>query len=191
MEPETIVDWLYNGEGVVPTLSELRPNLDYRQTIANLVDYLWGEPYNDCLELTISFKESVLNTYTEGYIKKLVKQVLPKRFRIFLLADYSTVGRFHLHGVIKPLNGTKGMDYFKRKLTRLFGRTELKPLNSRYTWLCYITKYYYENKHIIGQSDYITNDPLITRAFEKRSIEQAQIEDTFKQIEKLIISKKD
>lgn len=171
-----IVDWMYGDnppayEGVCSTLSELRPNLAYRDLIYNFINRLWGEDYADSLEITISFKESVLNTFQEKYIKKMLKQHFPDKYRVFLLADYSTVGRLHFHGLIKPLNGPKGLDYLRRKLVKIFGRTEIKPIRCKIQWLTYMFKYYYKYEKQISATCYITNDIKMDKCYETHNLE--------------------
>lgn len=193
---KSIVDWIYGSnetvvsEGVDHTLSDLRPILDYREVVVNLVDYLWGEDYNDSLEVTITLKESVLNTFTESYIKKMIKANLKPQFRTFLLADYSKVGRLHFHGVIKPIKGTKGLDYLRRKLTKIFGRTEIKPIREKLQWLTYMVKYYYDIEQEISAKDYITNDVNTWKIHTKHNLEADYKKDIFKRVEKHLISEK-
>jgi len=151
-------------QGVINTLSRLRQKtantIPYNiHTVAN---HLWKDIYDDAQELSMTFKETILNTFNQSYIKNSINKILKKyenRLLITLFCDYAPIGgRFHLHGVIKPFNdGIKYMDKFKREITRIFGKTDIKPIHSRKSYIAYMLKVYMIQVKLTRQ-EIITND---------------------------------
>lgn len=134
------------------------------EIIENLYNFMWEKLYDDSLELTITFKENTLNTYSHEYIQKDLQKWVNKyspAFRTILFKDYSKTGRLHYHGIIKPINkGLEQLDTWRRATARRYGRLELKPINSRKYYLVYILKIYINQLELTPQH-IVSNDPRI------------------------------
>lgn len=122
------------------------------EILTNLYNYLWDNTWDDALELTITFTDKILNTYTHEYIHKDLFKLIDKNnlnFRVILFKDYSQTGRLHYHGLIKPINkGLERLDTWRRAVARRYGRLELKPINSRQYYLIYCLKIYINHLEI-------------------------------------------
>lgn len=116
------------------------------EILTNLYNYMWDNTWDDALEITITFTDKILTTYTHEYIQKDLFKLIDKNnlnFRIILFKDYSKTGRLHYHGLIKPINkGLEQLDRWRRAVARRYGRLELKTINSREFYLIYMLKIY-------------------------------------------------
>jgi len=184
----SILDYLYNDGGIRNTLSELRPEIANMAILENLADHLFDGCYDGSLGLTITFRENILDTFKESHIHKVIQDELNRvsnKFLITLLQDYSSVGRLHYHGVIKADN-PKGLDTFKRRLTKLFGRVELRPLRYRFKWICYMLKYYFNHNERVSPKNIVSNDTSLFKVYIPRDIQTDVKDEFYKQISKFL-----
>lgn len=99
--------------------------------------------------MTITFTDKNLLTYTECYLLGQVNNVCKRQkglIRYIFINDYSSNGRFHLHGVIL-VKDIAVITKLRKKL-RKFGMTKCKLIDDSPKWTRYcVQQYLPEGKH--------------------------------------------
>lgn len=93
--------------------------------------------------ITITFDDYTLMKYTEKYLMVDIENIMKKTrcvLKYTLVADWSKVGRFHLHGVIIFTDITK-IQGLRRKLAK-HGRTKVVVITDSVGWSEYCMKQY-------------------------------------------------
>lgn len=93
--------------------------------------------------LTITFTDDVIMKYKERYIMGEIYKVLNKTrcvLSFIMVADWSKVGRFHMHGAFCVTDITK-ITGLRRKLSK-YGFTKVVPITNSLRWANYCIKQY-------------------------------------------------
>lgn len=137
-----ITDYLVNiaGRNVSPLVTI---------TPEKLTDILTNiEPLNQS-EITMTFRDNILETYTVPMIQKTVYQFMKKlgskhHFTFFLVQDYSNTYRLHYHGIIW-LSNVEVAQKIRLSIQRKFGRTQIRTINHPVEYAQYVFGIYSED----------------------------------------------
>lgn len=97
------------------------------------------------IELGISYHPVLQNNHKSATLTQLVLNVLQSvrlqpddTLRVILVGEFSELGRYHMHGIIKT-NG-RLINLLKRRLSREIGRTEFKQISYLESYCNYVLK---------------------------------------------------
>lgn len=97
------------------------------------------------VEITITFRPVFRGLYSSGSLTRMVGEVIEKTrvkkdeyLEIMIIGEYSKTGMFHHHGIIKASG--RLVDLIRRKLTKTFGRIEVKMIRNVPLYIDYILK---------------------------------------------------
>lgn len=90
---------------------------------------------------TVTFTDSYLNKYKDKYLENEIRQLTKKTKGVTdfeFVAEYSKVGRFHMHGVVL-VKDVKVLANLRRKYGK-FGICKVKAINNTQGWAEYCVK---------------------------------------------------
>lgn len=101
------------------------------------------------LEITLTFNPVIHDQWSPEMLTHIVRSYLQSKqdkypCSIILVGEFSEVGRYHFHGIIKAT--PRVINYYKRNLKNEFGRVEFKMIHFVESYLNYVLKSYYNMK---------------------------------------------
>jgi len=99
-------------------------------------------------EVTVTFTEYNRMTFTPYKLSMVVNDIMRHTRNVnnfVMIPDVSEKGMYHLHGVVK-VNELLAVNNLKRKLSKLCGRTQIKPITYRESYCKYCFKIYIGDK---------------------------------------------
>lgn len=119
------------------------------------------------MEITCTFADSLIRCHTSDTLTRILRDTLVKvatvhKFRLFLVGEFSKIGRYHMHGMV--YSDGRGIDAIKKKLQRDIGLCHIKQISFTDSYIKYIFKSEYDdlNRNIRKEELInLTNTPLI------------------------------
>lgn len=135
-----IIELLCSG-GIENTLSQCRPKLDINGVLKIRQEL---EKISSGMEMTVTFKPELRDRYNSGTLTNIVRKLLNKignkfKLQCVLVGEFSDMGVYHMHGIIKTSEG-RCIDAVRRLFKRDIGRIEIKQISYVDSYIDYIFK---------------------------------------------------
>lgn len=116
----------------------------------------------DCVEITITYMPKLMNT-TDITLCALTKETLKQCMKgignAILYNEYSSVGRFHYHGILSGVR-PRCLSAIRKNFSRYVGRIEIKTISYFNSYLNYMTKSINDGDHATELDILILNNKL-------------------------------